>query len=150
MTTTQVAGVRMGTDAGAAERALRARLGPPRREPIPECTGEKGWLLSWDTLQVILSDGADGGPVTLYGWSVDAGRSRFRYALPYDVALGTPTRRAVRTIPGGTGMAAEEGPYAGSYLVRTPRADGLLWISIETPHDRGVIDYVAYRSATCD
>jgi hypothetical protein len=140
----------MGTGAAAAEKALRAKLGPPRTAPIPECTGEKGRLLNWDTLQVILSDGADGGPVTLYGWSVEKGRSRFAYALPYDVPLGTPARQAVQKIPGGTGMTAEEGPYAGSYLVRTPRADGLFWISSETPDDRGLIGYIAYRSATCD
>lgn len=140
----------MGTAAAAAERALRAKLGPPRAEQIPECTGEKGRLLHWDTLEVILSDGADGGAVTLFGWSVKPGKSRYTYALPYDVDLGTPTRQAVRAIPGGTGMAAEEGPYSGSYLVSTPRVEQLFWLSGETPNDRGVIDYIAYRSATCD
>lgn len=149
LSATHVAGVRIGTEARAAERALRARLGPPRTEPIPSCPGERGRLLSWDTLTVILSDGADGGPVTLYGWSVERGRSRFAYALPYGVALGTTARRAVRQIPGGTGIAGE-GQFAGSYLVYTRRVEQLRWLSLHTTTDRGPVDLVAYRSATCD
>lgn len=148
LSTTEVAGVRIGTEARAAERALRARLGPPLKSAIPSCTRERGQLLLWDTLTVILSDGADGGPVTLYGWSVEQGMSRLDYELPYDVALGTPTRRAVRQIPGGTGQVGE-GQFSGSYLVHTPRVRELRWLS-ETPNDRGAIDDVAYRSATCD
>ena len=140
----------MGTAADDAERRLRLVLGPPKSQPIAECTREKGRTLTWGTLTVILSDGAEGGPVTLYGWEVERGPSRFQYSLPFDAPLATSARELVRTVPGATGLLAEEGPYSGSYLVRTTRAEDLFWIAPEATDDTAVVEYVTYRSHTCD
>ena len=144
--TTSVAGVRIGTMAAEAERRLRAALGKPHKTPLPGCYGETGHRLSWDTLAVFLSDSAS-GPVLLIGWDVEAGPSRWRWRLPYDVTPGDSVRKALTNVPDAEGGAPEWSPE--SFGVHTSRAPGLSWTST-TADENGRVADVNYKGEGCD
>lgn len=146
--TTSVAGVRIGTPAAEAERRLRAALGKPMKTPLPGCYGETGHYLSWDALTVFLSDLAS-GPVLLTGWDVDAGPSRWRWRLPYDVDVGDGMRTALRNVPDAEGAVPTEGGSTGSFVVHTSRAPGLTWTSTTADED-GRVASVNYMGEGCD
>lgn len=145
--TKSVAGVRLGTEANDAERRLRQALGLPVSAELPDCNGEIGRTLTWKSLTAYLSDSGNGGTVRLSGWSVEAGPTAKDIALPYDTAVGEAMREVLSKVPAATGLALEEGPYAGRFAVTTERAPGLLWLS---SNQRGQVTAAAFQAVSCD
>ena len=147
---TDVAGVRMGTEGVEAETRLRKILGRPDSvRPLPGCNGEVGRWLVWGGLSVLLMDDMDTsrGVPRLDGWSVLSAGERFRYSLPYGIALGTPIRTLLGQVPDAEDSHSEEFP--GLYSVHTERVPALIWSS-STSDERGVVSEVSYRGALCD
>ncbi len=97
---------------------------------------------------MFLSDSAS-GPVLLTGWGVEAGPSRWRLRLPYDVAPGDSVRKALTNVPDAEGGVPEEGGSTGSFGVYTSRAPGLTWTST-TADKNGLVAYVGYKGEGCD
>lgn len=147
VSTTDVAGVPIGTSGDEAERRLREALGRPQAQELPGCYGESGRSLTWGALTAYLSDGAEGGAVVLRGWTVTAGPNSQEMALPYETAVGQTTDEVMSRVPAAEGEAMTEGPYAGLFGVRTSRAPGLLWLADAAG---GVVDEVAYEAEVCD
>lgn len=143
-----MAGVRIGTLGAEAERRLRARLGRPTKTPLPGCYGETGHYLSWGTLTVYLSDWGS-GPVLLTGWTVEAGASRVRWRLPYDVAAGDSVRKVLTNVPDAKGGVPAEGENTMFFVVRTSRAPGLTWTST-TADENGRVAAVDFKGEGCD
>lgn len=144
---TEVAGVSVGTVGDEAERELTEALGRPVTQELPGCYGESGRSLTWGALTVYLSDAAESGSVVLRGWMVTAGPNSQRIALPYETAVGQTTDQVMGRVPASEGEAMTEGPYAESFLVRTPRASGLFW---RADAEGGVVEEVAYEAEVCD
>lgn len=147
ISSTDVAGVPIGTAGDEAERRLTEALGRPAAEALPGCYGESGRSLTWGALTAYLSDGAEGGAVVLRGWRVTSGPNSQRIALPYETTVGQTTDEVMSRVPAAEGGAMTEGPYAESFLVTTPRARGLLW---RANAEGGVVDEVAYEAEVCD
>lgn len=146
LSSTEVAGVRLGTEAVAAERDLRAVLGPPSSKRSSGCGDEPGWVLTWGTLRVVLS--LEAGRGVLSGWSLEAGTAGFAYDLPYDVPLGASVPDLLARVPHATGLAGE-GATDGSYVVTTAPLPGLVWTSPD-PDGRGRVEAVEFNGASCD
>jgi hypothetical protein len=147
VSSTDVAGVPVGTAGDEAERKLTEALGPPVAEALPGCYGESGRSLTWGALTAYLSDGAEGGAAVLRGWVVTSGPNSQRIALPYETAVGQTTDEVMSRVPAAEGEAVTEGPYAESFLVTTPRSSGLLW---RADAKGGLVDEVAYEAEVCD
>jgi hypothetical protein len=147
VSSTDVAGVPVGTAGDEAERRLTEALGRPAAQALPGCYGESGRSLTWGALTAYLSDGAEGGAVILRGWTVTSGPNSQHIALPYETAVGQTTDEVMSRVPQAEGAAMTEGPYAESFLVTTPRARGLLW---RANAEGGVIDEAAYEAEVCD
>lgn len=139
--------MRVGTPAEEAEQQLTSALGRPVVEALPGCFGETGTSLTWDALTAYLSDGGDGGPVVLSGWTVVTGPNSQRIALPYGTAVGQRTAQVMSKVPAADGEVMTEGPYAESFLITTPRAVGLLW---RADAEGAVVDEAAYEAEVCD
>lgn len=144
---TDVAGVRVGTAAEETEQQLTKALGRPVVEPLPGCFSETGKSLTWDALTAYLSDGGDGGPVVLSGWTVVSGPNSQRVTLPYGTAVGQRSTEVMSKVPAAEGEVVTEGPYAESFLVTTPKAPGLLW---RADAEGAVVDEAAYEPEVCD
>lgn len=149
VSTTSVAGVRLGTGAEDAEQRLRSRLGTPSAsEPLPGCYGESGRVLQWGALLVYLSDSA-GDEVVLSGWQVMHGASPWRLDLPYDVDVGDAMRHVLARVPGASGGVPEEGENTIWFVARTSRAPGLSWLSFRGDAG-GAVDEISYNGESCD
>ncbi len=148
LSTQAVAGVPLGTAAADAERRLREELGEPTRaDASPGCNGETGRTLAWEQLSVFLVDD-DGQDPVLSGWSAGPG-GRFAYRLPFGTRLGETAAATERRVPRSAGALLEEGPYAGSYVVRTREHPDLLWTAAgDTEQD--LVDEVSFAAPTCD
>lgn len=145
---TEVAGVPLGIAADEAERRLRQTLGVPVRQRLQDCDGQSsGQALTWKALRVFLTDGGDGGPVVLSGWLVDAGANAKTIGLPYDTAVGDSARDVLARAPASTGETSTEGPYAGTFVVTTDEAPGLLWLAAS---EDGFVDEASFAAPWCD
>lgn len=142
LSSTQVAGVRIGTAAPEAERRLRRTLGVPV-EHVSTCDGNTYHrTLTWGTLTAVFSR------ESLQGWEVVRGVSRLHYELPYDGELGLPVRELLRRLPDGKGLPGE-GPSDGQYIV-TSASTGTIW-SARGRDDRGRVETASFEGVPyCD
>jgi len=147
VSTTAVAGVPLGTAADEAERRLTSTLGKPVTDPLPGCYGETGRSLTWGRLTAYLSDGAEAGEVVLRGWAVTSVATGPDVKLPFETAVGDSVAEVRAKVPSSIGETATEGEFAGSYLIRTPRAPSLFW---KAPSPTGLVTDVDYMAEGCD
>lgn len=139
--------MRVGTPADEAEHQLTEALGRPVSEALPGCFGESGRSLTWGALTAYLSDGGEGGPVVLSGWTVVSGPNSQQFELPFETAVGQRTDEVMNKVPAAEGAIVAEGPYAEAFLVTTPKAVGLLW---RADAEGAVVDEASYEAEVCD
>ena len=122
-------------------------LGVPESEELPGCYGESGRSLRWSALTAFLSDSGDGGPVTLTGWTVHDAATEQNIVLPYKTAIGDTVHEVLATVPGSIGQVSDEGPYTGTFVIRTAEAPGLIWLS---PKRDGNVVEASFEAEECD
>ena len=156
-----LAGVALGTPAGAARAQLTSRLGEPEVEEHsclrPDRRGSldvplRGQALSWPWLTAYLAPAAASGEPVLTGWETRTppGRALARYdvRLPYGTRLDQTVDHVLGKVPDARTAVEQSGKDAGALVVRTPQASGLVW-SADGQERNGLVRSAAYDPEGC-
>nr|BFE56517.1 hypothetical protein GCM10020063_010430 [Dactylosporangium thailandense] len=151
LTETAIAGFSVNGPSDAAERRLRAALGPPQlRDSNGACSvvplpPEARRTLTWGALSVTIR--RPGRPDSaLVGWTVSTGSLPANVRLPYGVTTATPVRQAMTQIPHAH---ADWNPTFEMYSITTDDHPELVW-SGDHEDGSGAVTYITDMFEPCD